>query len=378
MSKMKVPLLDLKAQFAAVEGAVRREIDEVLASQQFVLGPKVDALEALVAAYTGTRHAIGVSSGTDALLMALMALDIGPGDEVITSPYTFFATAGSIVRVGARPVFADIDGATMNLDVGQVARAITDRTRAIMPVHLFGRCVDMAALRAVSDPRGLPIIEDAAQALGSESAGQRAGGLGAVGCFSFFPSKNLGAAGDAGAITTNDDKLAARMRLLRGHGASPKYFHSIIGGNFRLDAIQAAVLLAKFPHLDGWTRRRQENAELYRTGFGAHRLAAPGGPIALPPAPGPGERHIWNQFVIRAPRRDALAAHLAQHGVQTEVYYPRPMHRQECFANLGHQAGDFPVAEACAADSLALPVSPETSPLAIAYVVARVAEFYSR
>jgi dTDP-4-amino-4,6-dideoxygalactose transaminase len=350
----------------------------VLASQHFILGPKVEALEAQLAAYTRTRHAVGVSSGTDALLMALMALDVGPDDEVITSPYTFFATAGCIARVGARPVFVDIDGATMNLDPRAVAGAITARTRAILPVHLFGRCADMVALRAIGETRNLPIIEDAAQALGAESQGGRAGSLGAVGCFSFFPSKNLGAAGDAGAITTNDDQLAARLRLLRGHGASPKYFHSIIGGNFRLDALQAAVLLAKLPHLDGWTRRRQENAELYRTSFAAHRLSAPEGPVSLPPPAAPGERHVWNQFVIRAPRRDALAAHLAQQGVQTEVYYPRPMHQQQCFVSLGHRAGDFPVAEACAAEALALPVAPETPPEAVRYVAERVAEFYAR
>jgi dTDP-4-amino-4,6-dideoxygalactose transaminase len=373
--EMKVPLLDLKVQFATIEAAVRREIDEVLASQHFILGPKVEALEARTAEYTGTRHAIGVSSGTDALLIALMALDVGPGDEVVTTPYTFFATAGCIARVGARPVFVDIDGATMNLDLDQVSRALTARTKAVMPVHLFGRCVDMRALRALTDPRGIPIIEDAAQALGAESHGARAGGLGAIGCFSFFPTKNLGAAGDAGIVTTNDDRLVARLRLLRGHGASPKYFHSLVGGNFRLDAIQAAILLAKFPHLDVWTARRNENAALYQGLFAAAGLAAPGGPLLLPPVSGPGERNVWNQFVIRAPNRDRLAAHLNANGVQTEVYYPRPMHRQECFAYLGHKAGDFPVAEACAADSLALPVEPAVSADAIRYVVDRVGDF---
>jgi dTDP-4-amino-4,6-dideoxygalactose transaminase len=374
--KMNVPLLDLKAQFATIEGAVRKEIDEVLASQHFILGPKVEALEAKVAQYTGSRHAVGVSSGTDALLIALMALDIGAGDEVITTPYTFFATAGCIARLGARPVFVDVDGATMNLELGQVQRAITARTRAVMPVHLFGRCVDMRALRALTEPRGLPIIEDAAQALGAESHGQRAGSLGTIGCFSFFPSKNLGAAGDAGVVTTSDDKLGAKLRILRGHGASPKYFHAALGGNFRLDALQAAVLLAKFPFLDGWTERRGQNAALYRAQFAARGLCEAGGPVRLPPAAGPGERHVWNQFVIRTERRDELAAHLKQQGVQTEVYYPRPMHLQECFASLGHGKGDFPVAEACANDSLALPVAPETSAEAVAYVVDQVAAFY--
>jgi dTDP-4-amino-4,6-dideoxygalactose transaminase len=370
--KMNVPLLDLKAQFAGIEAAVRKEIDEVLASQHFILGPKVEALEAKVAAYTGSKHAVGVSSGTDALLIALMALEIGPGHEVITTPYTFFATAGCIARVGARPVFVDIDGATMNLALEQIERAITPRTRAVMPVHLFGRCVDARALRALTEPRGLAIIEDAAQALGAESHGQRAGSLGSIGCFSFFPSKNLGAAGDAGVVTTSDDKLAARLRILRGHGASPKYFHALVGGNFRLDALQAAVLLAKFPYLDGWTERRGQNAARYRQAFAARGL----GNVQLPPPAAPGERHVWNQFVIRAERRDGLAAHLKEHGVQTEVYYPRPMHLQECFAYLGYGKGAFPVSEACAADSLALPVAPETTAEQIDYVVDRVAAFY--
>jgi dTDP-4-amino-4,6-dideoxygalactose transaminase len=368
--KMNVPLLDLKAQFAAIEADVRREIDEVLASQHFILGPKVEALEAQVASYTRTRHAIGVSSGTDAILIALMALGIGPGDEVVTTPYTFFATAGCIARLGARPVFVDIDGATMNMELGQVARAISGRTKAVMPVHLFGRCVDMRALHALTEPRGIPIIEDAAQALGAESHGIRAGGQGAIGCFSFFPSKNLGAAGDAGVVTTNDDKLAARLRILRGHGAAPKYFHATVGGNFRLDALQAAVLLAKFPHLDRWTDRRAENATLYR------QLLGDVAGLRTPPAAEAGDRHVWNQFVVRTARRDALAGHLKTQGVQTEVYYPRPMHMQECFASLGHEAGDFPVAEACASDSLALPIAPEISPAAIAYVAEQVKAFY--
>jgi dTDP-4-amino-4,6-dideoxygalactose transaminase len=373
---MDVPLLDLKAQFATVEADVRREIDEVFASQHFILGPKVDALESLVAKYCGTRHAIGVSSGTDAILMALMALDIGAGDEVVTTPYTFFATVGCIARLGARPVFVDIDPETMNLRVDQVAAAITRRTRAVMPVHLFGRCVDVRSLRGITDPLQIPVIEDAAQALGSESHGARAGKLGAIGCFSFFPSKNLGAAGDAGIVITDDDNLGRKLKVIRGHGASPKYFHSIIGGNFRLDAIQAAVLLAKFPHLDGWSQRRQENADLYMQEFAARGLSSADGPIRTPPAPAAGERHVWNQYVIRARDRDGLAAHLKACGVQTEVYYPRPMHLQECFAHLGLRAGAFPVAEACALDSLALPVSPETSDAAIGYVVDAVAAFY--
>jgi dTDP-4-amino-4,6-dideoxygalactose transaminase len=376
VSKMQVPLLDLKAQFAGIEADVRREIDDVLASQHFILGPKVEALEAAVARYCGARHAIGVSSGTDAILVALMALEVGPGDEVITTPYTFFATAGCIARVGARPVFVDVVPGTMNLDVGAVARAITSRTRAVMPVHLFGRCVDVASLRAIVDPLGLPIIEDAAQALGAESNGVRAGALGAIGCFSFFPSKNLGAFGDAGIVTTNDDELGGKLRVLRGHGASPKYFHALVGGNFRLDALQAAILLAKLPHLDGWTRRRQENAALYDGLLNDAGLASPRGPLALPAPVGSGDRHVFNQYVIRGPNRDGLAAHLKTAGVQTEVYYPRPMHLQECFADLKLSQGSFPVAEACAQDSLALPVAPETSAAAVRYVVDAIADFY--
>jgi dTDP-4-amino-4,6-dideoxygalactose transaminase len=376
MTRMNVPLLDLKAQFTSIEAEVRRQIDDVLASQHFILGPKVEALETQVAAYCGTRHAVGVSSGTDALLLALMALGVGPGDEVITTPYTFFATAGCIVRVGARPVFVDIDPGTMNLDLAAVAAAITRRTRAVIPVHLFGRCVDVGALRAQLDPLGLPIIEDAAQALGAESGGVRAGALGTIGCFSFFPSKNLGAFGDAGVVTTNDHQLGGKLKVLRGHGAAPKYFHALVGGNFRLDAIQAAVLLAKFPHLDAWTARRQENAAAYTQLLRAAGLTAPGGPVATPPPVPALHRHVFNQYVVRVRDRDGLAAHLKNQGVQTEVYYPRPMHLQACFADLCLPAGSFPIAEACALDSLALPVAPETSPAAIAYVVDQIAGFY--
>jgi dTDP-4-amino-4,6-dideoxygalactose transaminase len=372
---VKVPLLDLKAQWGEVEADVRRQIDEVFASQHFILGPKVEALEAEVARYCGTRYAVGMSSGTDALLAALMALDIGPADDVVTTPYTFFATAGCIARLGARPVFADIDPQTMNLTPEAVARALTPRTRAVLPVHLFGRCADMAGLRALCDPRGIPVVEDAAQALGAEAGGARAGGLGAAGCFSFFPSKNLGACGDAGIVTTSDEALAKKLRLLRGHGASPKYFHALVGGNFRIDALQAAILLAKLPHLDGWTARRQQNAALYSQELTRRGLAAPGGPITLPAAEAPGERHVWNQYVIRLGRRDALMEHLKQAGVQTEIYYPRPMHLQECFAELGHDEGSFPVSEACAREALALPVAPELGEPAVRYVVDAIERF---
>jgi dTDP-4-amino-4,6-dideoxygalactose transaminase len=376
MTRMHVPLLDLKAQFASIESEVRRQIDDVLTSQHFILGPKVEELETELARLCGVQHAIGVSSGTDAILVALMALGIGAGDEVITSPYTFFATAGAIARLGARPVFVDIDPGTMNLRLDAVAGALTDKTRAVIPVHLFGRCVDVGALRGIVDRVGVPIVEDAAQALGAESAARRAGSLGAIGCFSFFPSKNLGGFGDGGAVTTDDPDLARKLRILRGHGASPKYFHAMVGGNFRLDALQAAILLAKLPHLDGWTVRRQQNAGLYDAHFAAAGLSTPGGPLAVPPAVPAGDRHVFNQYVIRCRERDRLAAHLKASGVQTEVYYPRPMHLQECFGALGLHPGAFPVAEACAQDSLALPVAPETSPAAIAYVADAVAAFY--
>jgi dTDP-4-amino-4,6-dideoxygalactose transaminase len=375
VTQARVPLLDLKAQFAGLEAEIRKQIDEVLASQHFILGPKVEAFEAELARYVGARHAIGVSSGTDALLMSLMALGVGPGDEVVTTAYSFFATAGCIARVGARPIFVDIDAGTLNLDLDGVRRAVGPKTRAVVPVHLFGRCVDVASLRATLDPLGIPVVEDAAQALGAESRGVRAGALGLVGCFSFFPSKNLGAFGDAGALTTNDDALAQRLRLLRGHGAAPKYFHQVVGGNFRLDAIQAAVLLAKFPALEPWIRRREENAALYVSRLGGAGLLGINGPITVPPSPAPGDRHVLNQFVIRCHDRDALAAHLAAQGVQTEVYYPRPLHLQQCFQDLGVSEGAFPVAEACAKDSLALPVAPEIPPAAIASVADAIVDF---
>jgi dTDP-4-amino-4,6-dideoxygalactose transaminase len=370
---VKVPLLDLQAQFAAVEADVRRELDEVFATQQFILGPKVERLERELAAFCRTRFAVGVSSGTDALLAALMALGVGAGDEVVTTPYTFFATVGAIARLGARPAFADVDARTMNLDADAAAQLVASRPRvkAVVPVHLFGRVAELAPLERAAKERGVPIVEDAAQALGAEGGGRRAGSLGAIGCFSFFPSKNLGAFGDAGLCTTGDEALAARLRLLRAHGSSPKYFHSIVGGNFRLDAVQAAVLLAKLPRLEAWTAARRANAAAYRAAFERAGLAP--APIALPPDDA---GHAWNQFVIRTPRRDELMRHLAAREIQTEIYYPRPMHLQECFAALGHREGDFPVAEACARDALALPVHPELPAGAIDYVVSAIAEFH--
>jgi dTDP-4-amino-4,6-dideoxygalactose transaminase len=367
-----VPLLDLKAQYAAIRGEVQAALEPVLESQHFILGPEVEALEAEVARYSGCRFGIGVSSGTDALLLALMALGVGPGDEVITTPFTFFATAGCIHRVGARPVFADIEPESFNLDPARVEAAVTKKTRAIIPVHLFGQCAEMDALGAVAARHKLAVIEDAAQAIGAEYRGRRAGSMGAAGCFSFFPSKNLGGFGDGGMITTDDAGLAARMRVLRNHGAEPKYYHKLIGGNFRLDALQAAVLRVKLRHLDAWSAARQANAARYRRLFAAAGLD---GRVRLP-AELPGRRHIYNQFSIRAERRDALKAHLAGRKVGQEVYYPVPLHLQECFAGLGYQRGSLPESERAAAEALALPIYPELAEAQQQYVVDSVAGFF--
>jgi len=367
-----VPLLDLKAQYAAIRGEVRAALEPVLESQHFILGPEVEALEAELAAYCGCRFAVGVSSGTDALLLALMALEIGPGDEVITSPFTFFATAGCIHRVGARPVFADIEPEGFNLDPARVAAAVTAKTRAIIPVHLFGQCAEMDAISEVAGRHKLAVIEDAAQAIGAEYRGRRAGAMGAAGCFSFFPSKNLGGFGDGGMVTTGDPGLAARLRVLRNHGAEPKYYHKLIGGNFRLDALQAAVLRVKLRHLEAWSAARQENAARYRRLLAA---AAPAGKVRLPPEL-PGRRHIYNQFCIRVERRDALRAHLAARKVGHEVYYPVPLHLQECFAGLGYKPGSLPESERAAAEALALPIYPELTAAQQQYVVASIAGFF--
>lgn len=364
----KTPLLDLKAQYAALRDEIHAAIERVVESQQFILGPEVEALEEEVAAYSHCRYGVGVSSGTDALLVGLMAIGLQSGDEVITTPYTFFATAGSIARLGARPVFVDIDPQTYNLDPAKVEAAITPRTRAIMPVHLFGQMADMDPILAVAERHGLYVIEDAAQAIGAEYKGRRAGSLGHLGCFSFFPSKNLGGFGDGGMVVTNDPNLADRVRLLRGHGARPKYYHKVVGGNFRLDALQAAVLRVKLKHLDEWTAARQRNAERYRQMF-----AAAGVDVGLPCDAGYG-RHIYNQFVIRSKRRDALMAHLKAHGVGCEIYYPVPLHLQECFADLGYKVGDFPASEQAAQETLALPIYPELSEAQQETVVRTVAE----
>ena len=344
-------------------------LTRVCDSQQFIMGPEVEQLESEAAAAIGVPHAVAVSSGTDALIVALMALGIGEGDEVITPTFSFFATAGSVVRVGARPVFVDVDAETLILDIGRVRAAITPRTKAIVPVHLYGLCADVDALTAVAGP-GVHIIEDAAQAIGASYHGRPAGGLGTVGCFSFFPTKNLGGFGDGGLVTTGDASMAEHVRLLRNHGAKPKYVHREIGGNFRLDALQAAVLRVKLPYLAKWNRQRRANAATYRELFANAGLD---GRVGLPIEPA-GRTHVYHQFVIRVPDRDKVRAHLAARGVGTEVYYPVPFHRQECFANLVHARDAFPNADAAASDVLALPMFPELTREQQQYVVASIAE----
>jgi dTDP-4-amino-4,6-dideoxygalactose transaminase len=378
---MNVPLLDLQAQYRAIREQVLAALTAVCDSQRFIMGAEIESLERELASMLEVQHAVAVSSGTDALIVALMALDIGQGDEVVTSTYSFFATAGSVWRVGARPVLVDIDPATYNLDPAAAAAAFTPRTRAVIPVHLYGLAADLDPLldavdqenarRVVAGQRPISVIEDAAQAIGARYRGRVAGSLGTIGCFSFFPSKNLGAFGDGGLVTTNDDGLAHRIRLLRNHGAEPKYYHHVVGGNFRLDALQAAVLRVKAPYLAGWTEGRRANAARYRELFAGAGLA---GCVTLPVEP-PDRYHIYNQYVIRAPERDALRAHLASRGIGTEIYYPVPFHLQECFASLGYRPGAFPEAEAAARDTLALPIFAELGRDQQAYVVEAIREF---
>jgi len=371
MLQMSVPLLDLSAQYTPLRDELLAAITRVCDSQRFILGPETTALEAELAALVGVPSAIGVSSGTDALLVAMMAFGIGPGDEVITSTYSFFATAGCIVRLGATPVLVDIDPATYNLDPRAVAAAVTPRTRAIIPVHLYGQCADMDEIMAIATKAGVPVIEDACQSIGATYNGKQAGAMGATGCFSFFPSKNLGAFGDGGLVTSTDEKLGARIRLLRGHGAEKRYYHQQVGGNFRLDELQAAVLRVKLPHLGAWTQGRQTNAARYRALFADRGLDAIEG-VTLP-----SERndrtHIYNQFVVRVPKRDAVKAHLQAQGIGCEVYYPVPFHLQECFQNLGYAPGAFPEAEAAANSTLALPIYGELTEAQQAEVVDTIA-----
>ena len=371
VTAVHVPLLDLKAQYATIRDDVRLAIDRVTEAQAFVLGPEVSALEEELADFTGIRHCIGVSSGTDALLVALMAYGIEPGDEVVTTPYSFFATAGVIARLNARPVFVDIEADTFNLNEDAAAALISERTRAVMPVHLFGRVAALTKLMAAASARGIPVVEDAAQALGATNqAGQQAGSIGDVGCFSFYPSKNLGAFGDAGLVATNDDKLAEQLRILRVHGGKARYYHDVVGGNFRIDAIQAAVLRVKLPHLASWTAGRRRNAERYRALFKEAQLDE----FVRLPTDSPG--HIYNQFVVCVPRRNELQQFLRENGIGTDIYYPLPLHLQECFKHLGHKAGDFPESERAANESLALPIFPELSELQQEWVVECFRRFY--
>lgn len=397
-----VPLLDLRAQHATIREEVREAIDRVVESQYFILGPEVEALEKEVAEYSQCAFGVGVSSGTDALLVALMAIDLQPGDEVITTPYTFFATAGAISRLGGVPIFVDIDPGSYNIDPVRLEAVVSERTRAIIPVHLYGQVADMDAVMEVARRHNLYVIEDAAQAIGAEYKGRRAGSIGHMGCFSFFPSKNLGAFGDGGMVTTNDARLAEQLKLLRNHGYKPKYYNKVVGGNFRLDAIQAAVLRVKLPHLDNWTERRRRNAAVYRRLFTEaglsvepHKLScleehcnerrehANGSTCQLNdtagvvlPVESPDCKHIYNQFVIRTNRRDELLAHLKSGKIGTEIYYPVPLHLQECFASLGYKEGDFPASECAAKETLALPIYPELTEEMQRAVVAAVLDFH--
>ena len=377
---MKVPLLDLKLQYQTIKEEVMKVTEEIFESQYFILGPRVEALEKEIAEYCSSKHAVGVSSGTDALLISLMAADIGHEDKVITPTYTFFATAGSIARAGATPVFADIDPETYNISSKSISRVMDNMTRkersklkAIIPVHLYGQCCDMDSILEIAEKYNLIVIEDAAQAIGAEYKGRRAGSMGNFGCFSFFPSKNLGAFGDGGIVTTNSDEFFDKLRLLRVHGSHSKYYHNKIGGNFRLDALQAAIVSIKLNYLDGWTEARQANANKYREFFidaGLDDI------VNLPTEKE--NRHIYNQFVISLKeKRDNLRMFLTDAGIGTEVYYPVPMHLQDCFSNLNYRKGDFPVSEYAASHTLALPVYPELSYEQQAYLVEKIKEFYS-
>jgi dTDP-4-amino-4,6-dideoxygalactose transaminase len=368
-----VPLLDLKAQYATIREEIRAAVDAVLESQQCILGPAVTECETALAPYCGCPYAITISSGSDALLVSLMAENIGPGDEVVTTPYTFFATAGAIARLGAKPVFVDIDPKTYNIDPAAIEAKINKNTKALMPVHLYGQCAEMDPILEIAQRHALPVVEDAAQAIGAEYKGRRAGSMGRYGCFSFFPSKNLGAAGDGGLVTTCDADVAERLRVLRVHGSHPKYYHSLIGGNFRFDSMQAAIVTVKLRYLDRWTAGRQSNAARYRRLFDAAGLTGDG--LVQLPYEVPGNRHIYNQFVVRVPRRDEVLAYLRQQKIGVEVYYPVPLHLQQCFAYLGHRPGDFPASEAAANETIALPIYPELSDAQAEWVVDSIGRF---
>lgn len=383
-----VPLLDLKAQYATLQPELEQALLRVAASQVSILGPEVDALEAEVAAYLGVNHAIGVSSGTDALLIAFMALNIGPGDEVIVPTFSFFATAGCVSRTGATPVFVDVDSVSMNITASAIEKAITPRTKAIVPVHLFGLAANMDDIMSVANKHGIAVVEDCAQAIGTQTSdGRRVGGIGLIGCFSFYPTKNLGAFGDAGLVTTNDAELATRLRMLRNHGMEPRYYHSIIGGNFRIDAMQAAVLRVKLPHLPAWHAARRRNAALYerlfmslglssgsgRTEFSAEdAILLPAGIAGTEQAP---DVHIANQYTIRVKHRNQMREWLRERGIGTEVYYPVPFHRQECFSFMQCNDSDFPVSNCLSATVLSLPIYPELTEQQITEVAESIAEF---
>ena len=364
---MQVPLLDLTAQYLTIKADIDDAVRRVMESARFIGGPEVTGLEEEVARYSRTPHGIACASGTDALLLSLRALGVGPGDEVITTAYSFFASAGTIVNAGGTPVFVDIDPRSYNMDTHRLEAAITPKTKAVIAVHLYGQCCDLTAVKAVCDKHQIWLIEDAAQAIGSEWEGKRAGSVGDFGCFSFFPSKNLGGAGDGGMIVASNPEFADKLRLLREHGAKPKYYHSIVGTNSRLDALQAAILRVKLRHLDRWSEARAHNADLYDKLFEGSRI---GRPYRDPRA-----RHIFNQYVVRSPRREELKKFLADRGIGTEVYYPVPLHLQKCFAPLGYKEGDMPHSEAAANETLALPIYPEVGEERIRYVVQMVREF---
>jgi dTDP-4-amino-4,6-dideoxygalactose transaminase len=364
---MEVPLLDLKAQYATIKDEVLAAISEVLESQRCVGGPKVAELEEKIAAISDCKFAVGASSGTDAILNSLMSMDIGAGDEIITTPFTFFATVGCISRTGAKAVFVDIDAKTFNMNPELIESAVTEKTKAIIPVHLFGQMADMDPIMEIAKKHDLAVIEDAAQSITSTYKGRKAGSIGSAGCFSFFPSKNLGGIGDGGMIVTNDEQLYHRLFIMRNHGSKPKYYHKYIGGNFRLDPIQAAALLVKLPHLDEWSEARRRNAANYNKKFS--------GTVVQTPYISPDCMSIFNQYVIRVHRRDELVAHLRDNNVGCEVYYPIPAHLQECFSYLGYKEGDLPEAEQAAKEVLALPIYPELREEQLQYIASEIEKF---
>jgi dTDP-4-amino-4,6-dideoxygalactose transaminase len=364
---MQVPLLDLKAQYADIKADIDDAVRRVMESARFIGGPEVSSLEDEIARYSQCPHAVACASGTDALLLSLRALGVGPGDEVVTTAYSFFASAGTIVNAGGTPVFMDIDPRSYNIDPHRLEAAITPKTKAVIAVHLYGQCCDLTTVKAVCDKHQVWLIEDAAQAIGAEWEGRRAGSVGDFGCFSFFPSKNLGGAGDGGMVVTRNAEFADKLRLLREHGAKPKYYHSIVGTNSRLDALQAAILRVKLRHLDRWSEARARNADLYDKLFEGSRVGRPYRDARA--------RHIFNQYVVRSPRRDELKQFLTDRGIGTEVYYPVPLHLQKCFAPLGYHEGDLPHSEAAAKETLALPIYPEVGEERIRYVAQTVREF---